>query len=223
MAGRAKAFDTGDNLESFNDILTCLAGVLVLIVILVVLDSKQAKILIPTPITQAAENISPVWIEVNERGELHAVPVQELYDWADAAISAAQKEHGDLALAKLAAVPATNGAYVVNLYQTAVGSGMLEIQAIRDLEGHGIAQEIGRDPKSGIMIDYDDWFERFLETVDAERSYVAFIVRSTDEAFRAFKVARARAWLDGVNVAYTLVGNREALQFAERGDFLGFQ
>ena len=122
MGGRASGEMNNDSLESFNDILTCLAGVLILIVILVVLDTKQQKIFIPTPITHAADNLTPVWIEVNERGELHRIPVEELYDWAEKTVEDVRQQHGEDALSYLAAVPATNGAYVVNLYQILNGT-----------------------------------------------------------------------------------------------------
>lgn len=54
--GRKKK-KTGDavNLDSFLDILSCLVGVLILIIILTSIDASQTKILIPTPMAQKTD------------------------------------------------------------------------------------------------------------------------------------------------------------------------
>lgn len=217
MSRRSSQLDMSKNLESFNDILTCLAGVLILIVILVVLDSKQSKILIPTPINKPADSRVPVWIEVDPDGELHAIPVEELIQWTRGQIKSAYDEYGDNAMSFFSELNPTNGAYRVNFYAWTTAQ-RLSIESIRSLPGHEVASVDLANREKG-----SDWFGKLLENMDRNENYLAFAVRSSDEAFKAFKLARARAWLDNVRVAYILRDNAEPLEFAYSGDFVGWQ
>ncbi len=215
--GRSKNLDMSGNLEAFNDILTCLAGVLILIVILVVLDSKQSKILIPTPINQPADSRLPIWIEVDSNGELHPIPVDELIQWTQAKIREATERHGENAMAHFSEMNNTNGSYRVNFYAWTTAQ-RLSIEALRGAQGHEVATVDLAQKEKGV-----DWFGQLLSNTDKHSQYLAFTVRSSDEAFKAFKLARARAWLDGIRVAYVLRDNIEPLEFAYSGDFIGWQ
>ena len=49
MGKKKKAEEASISMDSFLDILTCLVGVLMLIIILTSIDASQTKVLIPTP------------------------------------------------------------------------------------------------------------------------------------------------------------------------------
>jgi hypothetical protein len=62
-----------------------------------------------------------------------------------------------------------------------------------------------------------DWFNDLLDGLNKETHMVVFIVRSADESYRAFKKARAIAWLQSADVAYEVIDNREPLKFGFGG------
>jgi hypothetical protein len=215
--GRQKNVDMSNNLEAFNDILTCLAGVLIFILILVSLDSNQSKILIPTPINRPADSRLPIWIEVDASGVLHPIPVDELIQWTQAQIKEATERHGENAMSFFSEMNPTNGSYRVNFYAWTTAQ-RLSIEALHDAKGHEVAAvDLAKREKGA------DWFGQLLSTTDKNGQYLAFTVRSSDEAFKAFKLARARAWLEGIRVAYVLRDNIEPLEFAYSGEFIGWQ
>ncbi|MFT5123471.1 MAG: hypothetical protein ACI9TH_001740 [Kiritimatiellia bacterium] len=204
--------------EAFNDILTCLAGILILIIILVVLDSKQTKILIPTPIEQESD-YEPVYLEISARGQIFNIPVQEL----DA-----------LAMKKIADVAsATNADQYKMLQQLSsesnrVGNADYEIDLLSKLTGNILLRSkpeaVGHIMPSNITEGTElEWYNGVLNSINKSNQYISFIVRSTDDSYRAFKKARALAWLSGVRVAYGLLENTEPIEFGFGGSTLNVQ
>ncbi len=61
------------NLDSFLDIMTCLVGVLVLIIILTGVDASQIKMLVPTPMRTETDK-RPVFVECRHN-QLFPIPV----------------------------------------------------------------------------------------------------------------------------------------------------
>src|SRR5690606_30146397 len=66
---------TGISLDSFLDILTCLQGVLMLIIITTGIDAAQTKVMVATPIELAGDE-RPIYIECRNN-ELYLVPLAE--------------------------------------------------------------------------------------------------------------------------------------------------
>ena len=69
------------NLDAFLDIMTCLVGVLVLIIIQTGLDASQIKVIEPTPMGHLVDK-KAVWIECRGN-QLYLVPKSELQKQAD--------------------------------------------------------------------------------------------------------------------------------------------
>lgn len=204
--------------EAFNDILTCLAGILILIIILVVLDSKQTQILIPTPIEQESD-YEPVYLEVSAKGEIFSIPVREL----DA-----------LAMRKIADVAtATNADQYKMLQQLSsesnrVGNADYEVDLLSKLTGNILLRSrpdaVGNAMPTNITDGTElEWYNGVLNSINKSNQYISFIVRSSDESYRAFKKARALAWLSGVRVAYGLLENTEPIEFGFGGSTLNVQ
>jgi len=203
---RKKAQGASVNLDSFLDIMTCLVGVLVLIIILTGIDASQIKVLIPTPMERSTTK-RPVFIEARNN-ELHRLPLDELQTIAnDTLRSISQESRGqiDIMLQKISEANVGNDAYRLDLSFALVG--MFAVRAVEGVPGYPLTnweQETS-----------SDWFGSILAALDVETDMVTFLVR--DDSFDIFKRARHLAWQLGVDVSYELLAVNEPIKFGLQG------
>lgn len=204
----ARKKDSGSsvNLDSFLDIMTCLVGVLVLIIILTGLDAAQIRVLIPTPMQYETDK-RPIFIEARNN-ELFRVPVTELQEQAEAATRQLVGEAGSGVERVLAAMQDMNN--VVGDYQLDLTYIMVGQYGARLVDG-----------ASGYRLDNwqretaQDWFGRILADMDKETEMLSFLVR--DDSFEVFKIARHLAWVSGAEVGYELLPLDEPIRFGMLG------
>ena len=201
--------------DSFNDIMTSLSGILMLVIILIVLDTKKTKVLIPTPMERDPTK-SPVYLECDASGRIGLVDVQALDTLARKRLEEIAKEAGGDSkkmLNLLASANVEDENYRVNLMSKAMK--VLEISkkpdAVMNLVPDVLDSTAGKQSL--------DWFTRLLDGIDVKKQYICFIVRSTDKSFEQFKKARAHAWLKNINVAYEVFDNTETIRMGEAGQF----
>lgn len=204
----AKARGASVNLDSFLDIMTCLVGVLVLIIILTGLDAAQIRVLIPTPMQYDSPK-RPIFIEARNN-QLFLIPLEEFQAKADAEIRRISEEaRGDMGR-------------VLSL----IGDSALETDDyLLDLTFFMVGQ-FGLRPRPGVE-GYDltnwedetrhDWFGQIIYEMDLEEQMLSFLVR--DDSFDVFKVARHLAWLSDIDVAYELLDMEDVIRFG----FLGLR
>jgi hypothetical protein len=208
----AQKYDPND---SFNDIMTSLSGILMLVIILIVLDTKQTKVLIPTPMERDPK-LTPVYLECAPSGEIGLVDVEGLEKLARERLSEIAKASAgnrEAMLNQLAAATVENENHRVNLMSKAMQ--VLEITRKPDASFHKVASEIDASQTAAAL----DWFSSLLQATDPKTHYLVFIVRSTDASFQTFKRARAHAWMKGVNVAYEVFDNTEPIRMGASGEF----
>ena len=220
--GKRQAPEDQEGSEAFNDILTCLAGILILVIIMVVIDSKQNNILIPTPIEQSSLK-DPIYIEVASSGALFEIPVKELDRMAvDKLGEVAETHAGDrykmLRSLSSASNKVGNADYEVDLLSKLTGNIVLRPKP--DAAGHILPTNISMSATDDAEI---QWYKGVLSSIDNTNQYLSFIVRSTDDSYRSFKRARALAWLNGTQVAYALLENTELIEFGFGGNALNIQ
>lgn len=189
--------DRGDgiSLDSFLDILTCLQGVLMLIIITTGIDAAQTKVLVKTPLNLSGD-FRPIYIECRN---------QELFNVKPAAIRDAvvvkQREiaqtttQGDTAslLKTLSETEVAVDDYVVDLRYLMVNQ--LAVRPKEDAVGYKIG-----DPG---LETTNTWFGGLIANMDKENEKIHFFVR--DDSFEAFKRARIKAWTEQVKVSYELI------------------
>jgi len=194
------------NLDSFLDIMTCLVGVLVLIIILTGIDASQIKVLIPTPMERDTEK-RPLFIETRNN-ELYLLPLEELQGIANETLrTISQESRGqiDVMLQKISEANVGNDVYRLDLTFALVG--MFAIRATQGVPGYPLAdweRETSRD-----------WFGAILNNIDSETDMITFLVR--DDSFDVFKRARHLAWKLGVDVSYELLAIDEPIKFGLQG------
>lgn len=183
------------SLDSFLDILTCLQGVLMLIIITTGIDAAQTKVLVKTPLNLAGD-YRPIYIECRNQ-QLFNIKPDAIRD----AVIAKQREiaqtttRGDAAslLRTISETEISVEDYVVDLRYLMVNQ--LAVRPKEDAVGYSIGDPASETPET--------WFGRIVDNMDVENEKVHFFVR--DDSFEAFKRARIKAWTDQIKVSYELI------------------
>lgn len=185
----------GISLDSFLDILTCLQGVLMLIIITTGIDAAQTKVLVKTPLNLSG-NFRPIYVECRNQ-QLFNVKPQAIRD----AVMIKQREiaesaAGGGAASLLKSISETDvivDDYVVDLRYLMVNQ--LAVRPREDAVGYSIGDPAAETPNT--------WFGGIIDRMDKENEKIHFFVR--DDSFEAFKRARIKAWTDQVKVSYELI------------------
>jgi biopolymer transport protein ExbD len=194
------------NLDSFLDIMTCILGILILMVLLTGIDASQIRIAVTTPMEYLSDK-KPVFVECRNN-ELFVVPLEELHKVAEASLKQIAKsvtnDSGQL-IRKLAETKVQNGAYIVDLNSLLLGQ--LTLQAVPNVTGYRLVDIAHETP--------DDWYGRILAKLDKQKEMLSFIVR--DDSFEVFKRARAMAGKQQAEVSYELIDANEPIKFGLGG------
>ncbi len=204
MAQKSKGASV--NLDSFLDIMTCLVGVLVLIVILTGLDAMQIRVLIPTPMEYDSDK-RPIFIEARNN-QLFRIPLEELQRAADQALREISRESaGDLErmLRLMHEVRSGNEHYRIDLSFFTVGQ--FALRPVHEAEGYPL---LHWDRESS-----RDWFGSILARINRDDEMITFLVR--DDSYDVFKRARHLAWHQKVDVSYELLDVQEVIKFGLLG------
>jgi len=192
------------NLDSFLDILTCLQGVLILVIISTGIDAAQTKVLIPTPIERQSVK-RPVYLEC--RGDLiYPMDVAGLAREARTKIAQVTTAAGGdqmKLLQALTEVRVLNDFYEVDLSYYMLGQ--LVIKPRKDSVGQGFALE----ERSTFAT--DNFMTQTLKQLDPEKDRIVLVVR--DDSFSVFKVAQRLSFLAKLELMVQIYDVREPLRF----------
>ena len=193
------------SLDPLLDLLTCMLGVVMLVLLLTATEASQTTVAIPTPI-QRYTTKRPVYIECRA-GQLHLIPLDELRALASQATEAARKRAGTdnerfETLVRRAVVE--NEGYRVDLpAYVATAGGYLTVRPREDARGYLFTAD--RE------VELSGWFADLLLRTKPASEMVMFLVR--DDNYPVFKRARRLSWEAGVDVAFDLFDANAALTF----------
>jgi hypothetical protein len=200
----AKSKGPSVSLDSFLDILTCLQGVLILVIISTGIDAAQTKVLIPTPIERISTK-KPIYMEC--RGDLiYPMDIAALGRDAKNKITQMTVAAGGDQMKLLQAMTETrvmNDYYEVDLSYYMLGQ--LVIKPRKDSTAPGFALEERATMAS------DNFMTQALKKIDTENERVVLVVR--DDSFGVFKVAQRLSFLSKVEVVVQIYDVREPLRF----------
>ncbi len=194
------------NLDSFLDIMTCLVGVLILIIIMTGLDAAQIRVLIPTPMEYDTDK-RPIFIEARNN-ELFRVPLEDLQVMAEDGlreISRAAGGNTERVLQMMNETQLGTEEYEIDLTYFMVGQ--FAVRPVAGVSGYPLDDWEREGPR--------DWYGSILASIDVEEEMIAFLVR--DDSFDVFKRARHLAWHEDVDVAYELLDVHELIRFGMMG------
>jgi len=206
----AKGGENSVSLDSFLDILTCLQGVLMLIIITTGIDAAQTKVMIATPMEMVG-NERPVYIECRNN-ELFLIPIAEAREAVRAKaqeLTEIRKKTSNISdvLQAVGTADVDIGAYVLDFSRYLGGKialrPKLDENGVVVFPGHDMG-ETGKETESG-------WFGNIIANMDIENERIVFKVR--DDSFDIFKLARVYAWTKKAKVTYELLSSADPLIF----------
>lgn len=197
-----KKRDNGISLDSFLDILTCLQGVLMLIIITTGIDAAQTKVILATPI-ELTGGERPIFIEARNN-MLYRVPVED-------ARRAVLERQAELLQKRRTETSMANMLSEVGKSDIDVGSYRIDFSRF-------LAGQIAMFPKedaTGHLFEVKDqdseenWYAGIMRDMDRDNERIHFWVR--DDSFDVFKRARFAAWTKDIKVSYSLISLNEPL------------
>lgn len=205
--GKKSGGDAAINLDSFLDIMTCLVGILVLIIILTGVDASQIKVLIPTPIENVESEANPIIIEARNN-QLFLVPYNELVRLANGALEEiSEKAQGkpEELLRLISKADVKTDIYSIDLAYAL--AGQIAVRPLQNSQGYSIT-----DPNQETE---STWFGRILAGMNYDEEVLTFLVR--DDSFEVFQLARHIAWTQKAPVSYELLDQDEPITFGLQG------
>ncbi len=194
------------NLDSFTDIMTCMLGILILMILLTGIDASQIKVLVPTPIAVEVDK-RPIFVECRNN-QLFLVPLEDLRELANTRLEElAQQSQGDnrAFIENLANAYVEKDGYIADLSFSLIGQFALKPKS--GFEGYVIEN---MSAETG-----EHWFGKILLSLDPNEEMLVFLVR--DDSFLMFKRARALAWTWNIDASCELLDVNDPLRFGLGG------
>ncbi len=194
------------SLDSFLDVLTCLQGVLMLVIISTGIDAAQTKVLIPTPIERHSDRI-PVYVECRDN-LIYPIDVETLWRDAKAKMGEIARQAKGDQIKMMQAISSdefkvTNEYYEVDLSYALVGQFAIRPKTSGSTPGFVLEERS--------TFSTDNFMTRLLNGMDKDKQKIMMIVR--DDSYDVFKVAQRLSFLKKIEVAVEVFESREPIRF----------
>lgn len=209
MAAKGPAMD----LSSFMDIMTCILGILILIILMTGIDASQITVLVSTPKEGLGDDKSPVFFECRNKQLFH-ISLDELKRACDEKTKQLQERvaNNEDEFLKQAA-QTTIDLDGQRLDYTYALLGKYVLTPIPDAEGYKFERYLRETDQM--------WYGSRLAAMNPEDQFVCFLVRP--DSFKIFQQARALAWMRGLNVACELQDANNPIMIGPGGDRIYMQ
>ena len=196
------------DLSSFTDLMTCILGVLVLIILLTGIDASQITVLVATPKEMISDDKSPVLFECRSN-QLYYISIEELKKAVDKKTEEIRE--------KVQSDP--------NEFLKLAGKSFLELEGQQvdytfALTGKYVLMPIPNSQgyKFERFMDETDqmWFGSRLATINPETQFLCFFVRP--DSYKVFQQARSLAWMRNINVSCELLDERDVIRLGPGGE-----
>jgi hypothetical protein len=210
---RARRRASGDNLDSFLDILTNTVGVLIFVLLFVALTAADASVLIRTPLRQDS-NKDPEFFEV--RGD-------RIYRIDTDAVDAEWDRYYER-LPPITIYNYRSVTYRLESFETRTENHRVDFTGSVLAGGGGLRYRLRTDAvgnRKTELRDSTSTYQANLARLDTSEHFVAFVVRP--DGFEAFREARKQAWKRGLQVGWEPMADKKDLTFGSRGRQVGTQ
>jgi hypothetical protein len=206
---RKKAEQTEQHvkLDSFVDVLTCLVGVLVMMILLASIEASQTEVLVSTPMRHRTAK-QPLFVECRNN-QLYRVDLERMnrrFMEELERIELRANRKADRILDLLKETDVHVGPFILDMSHALIGQILLRPGS--DVGGMSL-DEVNVDNIRSVGQDAS--FQSLLDVHNPNEQMITFLVR--DDSFRVFKKARGLAWLSGFEVSYEQFNNEEPLKF----------
>ncbi len=209
MASKGPAID----LSSFTDLMTCILGVLVLIILLTGIDASQITVLVATPKEITADDKSAVFFECR-KNQLYQISLEEMKKACDAKteeLKEKTKADQNEFLKQAAQTTLLLDGQKLDYTYALMGKYVL----IPDFDAAGYKFE-------RYLSETDEmWYGSRLAKIDPHTQFVCFFVRP--DSYKIFQQARALAWLRNINVACELQDEKNPIMIGPGGERMFMQ
>lgn len=196
------------DLSSFTDILTCILGILVLIILLTGIDASQITVLVSTPKEHIGDDKSPVYFECRNQSLFH-ISTENIKASVDAKTQEIREKVQEDEMEFMR--------HAENAQLEIEGQSLSYIFALVGQYALFPVQEaIGYQFNRPLSEEKDGWFSDLLNSFDPETQFLCFFLRP--DSFRTFQQARAVAWLRGFNVSVELLEARNPIRIGPGGE-----
>ena len=195
------------DLSSFTDLMTCILGVLVLIILLTGIDASQITVLVATPKEMQGDDKSPVFFECR-KNQLFQISIDALKKACDAKTEELrEKVSGDETEFLKQASQTMLELDGQKLDYTYALLGKYVLMPIPDAEGYSLVSQSAETP--------DKWYGSRLAKIDPKTQFICFLVRP--DSYRVFQRARNLAWIKDINVACELQDEKNPIMIGPGG------
>jgi hypothetical protein len=196
------------DLSSFTDILTCVLGILILIILLTGIDASQITVLVSTPKELTGDDKSPVFFECrnNSLFDISLDALREAVDQKTEQLRERVEGNEDEFLKQAAQTQIVFEGQKLDYTYALMGRYVLF--PIQDAEGYRFERYLQENDTM--------WYGSRIATVDPETQFLCFFVRP--DSFKVFQQARALAWLRGISVSVELQDERNPIMIGPGGD-----
>lgn len=209
MASKGPAMD----LSSFTDIMTCILGILVLIILLTGIDASQITVLVATPKESLGDDKSAVFFECRSNQLFH-ISLEEMKKVVDAKTEELRQkvQNDENEFLKMAAQTALEVGGLRVDYTYAL-MGKYVVLPIPEAEGYKFERYLGETDQM--------WFGSRLAQINPDTQFVCFFVRP--DSYKVFQQARALAWLRNISVACELQDEKNPIMIGPGGERMYMQ
>lgn len=201
------------DLSSLTDIMTCILGCLVFIIMLTGIDASQITVLVATPKEMTSDDKSPVFFECR-KDQLFEISLdqlkkacdektEEIRDWAKGNEQEFLKQAAQTMLE-------VNGQRLDYTYAL---MGKYVLLPIMDATGYTLGTAAEETP--------DKWYASRLAQIDPETKFICFLVRP--DSYKVFQRARNLAWINNINVACELQDEKNPISIGPGGERMYMQ
>ena len=198
MAQKGPSMD----LSSFQDIMTCILGILILIILLTGIDASQIVMLVATPCQALEDDRSAVYFECrnNQLFRIDRDKLKQLFDEkTQELLDAVQGDETEFLKRAASTVIKVDGQRFD--YGMAM-TGRYTLYPDDEAEGFSFPDKFRSDSAS-------TWFGKQLAELDPEHQFICFFVRP--DSFNVFQKARTLAWLADFSITCELQQAREPI------------
>jgi hypothetical protein len=196
------------DLSSFTDIMTCILGVLILIILMTGIDASQITVLIATPKEMPGDDKSPVFFECRSN-QLFYISVEALKTACDAKTEELREmvQGNETEFLKQAGqtIMELDGQRLDYTYALL---GKYVLMPIPGAEGYKFVKYM-EEPPSG-------WFCSKLATINPSTQFVCFFVRP--DSYKIFQQGRALAWLRDIDSSCELLDEKDPIMIGPGGN-----
>ncbi|NCC91770.1 MAG: hypothetical protein EOM10_00585 [Opitutae bacterium] len=201
------------DLSSFTDILTCILGILILIILLTGIDASQIQVLVSTPKEHTGDDKSPVFFECRNQSLFH-ISLDGIKQAVDAKTEAIRENVQNNEAEFLKAASQTQMEIEgQRLDYTYALMGRYVLFPIPEASGYQFEKFLEETDEM--------WFGSRLAALDPHTQFICFFVRP--DSFKVFQQARALAWLRGFDVSVELQEAKNPIMIGPGGDRLYVQ